>query len=146
MPRTGLRTNKRKFIGNRFSNLAKKARLGSETDSAGQSTSSELCQNNSASARKIGNENLQNVSPVKAAAVTGYRFVDMEILSVVFQQMVCKECGNSAGIVLEDNPRKGKVVLLIFEYVVKHVDGFIHSIPLKKFSILLMSTRDLFML
>ena len=108
MPRTGLRTNKRKFHGNRFSNLAKKARLGSETDSAGQSTSSELCQNNSASARKIGNENLQNVSLVKAAAVTGYRFVDMEILSVVFQQMVCKECGNSAGLVLEDNPRERK--------------------------------------
>ena len=38
MPRTGSRTKKRKFHGNRFTNSAKKARLGSETDSAGQST------------------------------------------------------------------------------------------------------------
>ena len=38
--------------------------------------SSESYQNNSASARKIGDE--------KAAAVTGYLLVDMEILSVVF--------------------------------------------------------------
>ena len=45
---------------------------------------------------------------LKAAAVTGYGFVDMEILSVGFQQMVLKECGNSAGLVLEDNPRKRK--------------------------------------
>ena len=67
MPRKGLRTKKRKFHGNRFSDSVKKARLGSETDSAGQLTSSESSQNNSASARKIGNENPQNVSPVKAA-------------------------------------------------------------------------------
>ena len=73
MPRKGLRTNKRKFHGNRFTDSAKQACLESETDSVGQSTSSESCQNNSASARKIGNKNPQKVS-VEAAAVTGYRF------------------------------------------------------------------------
>ena len=107
MPRKGLRTNKHKFHGNRFTDSVKKARLGSETDSVGQSTSSELCQNNSASARKIGNKNTQKVS-VEAAAVTGYRFVDMEMLSNVFQRMVCKECGDSACLELEDNPHEQK--------------------------------------
>lgn len=141
MPRQGSRTKKRKFHGNRFNDSVKKARLGSETDSDGQSTSTESCQNISASARKIGSQNPQNESPVKAT-VTGYRFVDMELLSDVFQQMMCKECGDSACLVLEVNE---KVVLLIFEYVVKRVDGFIPFTLPKKSSILLISTRDLFM-
>ena len=80
--------------------------LGSETDSSGQST--ESCQNTSASARKIGNQNTQHEnSPVKST-VTGYRFVDMELLSDVFQQVMCKECGSSACLVLEDNRREQK--------------------------------------
>lgn len=107
MPREGSRTKKRKFHGNRFNDSVKKARLGSETDSDGQSTSNESCQNISASARKIGSQNPQNESPVKAT-VTGYRFVDMELLSDVFQQMMCKECGDSACLVLEDNPHERK--------------------------------------
>jgi hypothetical protein len=32
----------------------------------------------------------------------------MELLGDVFQQMMCKECGSSACLVLEDNPREQK--------------------------------------
>lgn len=85
----------------------KKARLGRVTDSAGQLSSTESCENISASARKIGQEGLQNESPIKST-VTGYRLVDMELLSDVFQQMKCKECDSSACLVLEDNPRERK--------------------------------------
>lgn len=107
MPRQSSRTKKRKFHGNRFKESVKKVRLGSESDSVGQSTSTDSCQNISASARKIGDQSLRNVPPINSN-ITGYRFVDMELLNNVFQQMMCKECGNSAGLVLEDNPRERK--------------------------------------
>ena len=108
MPREGSRVSKRKFYGNRFRDSAKKARL--ENDSVVPSTSTSVGDsslNISASARKIGNPCPLNAPPVKAT-VTGYRFIDMEMLNDVFQQMVCSECGSSCCLVLEDDPRERK--------------------------------------
>lgn len=109
MPRKGSRPKKRKFQGNRFSDSSKKARVvaSSNTDSAGQSTSTEAGENRSASARKIHIGSSQNPSQCRPK-VTGYRLIDMELLSDVFQLINCKECGESACFVLEDEPRERK--------------------------------------
>lgn len=77
-----------------------------QTDSARERTSSESYPSKSPSARKVGDESRLNVSPVKADALTGYHFVDIELLSDVFQQVMCKECGDSVGFALGDNPRE----------------------------------------
>jgi hypothetical protein len=70
-----------------------------EDDAGGQSTS---CATVSASSRKIG----VRESPINAtkemADITGYRFIDMEIHTEVFQQVACKECGESSSFVFED--------------------------------------------
>ena len=34
--------------------------------------------------------------------ITGYRFADMQILTEVFQQVACKECGQSSSLIFED--------------------------------------------
>ena len=71
----------------------------------GQSTSSASV---SASSRKINIVESSNATK-EFLNVTGYHFIDMEILSEVFQQVVCKECGESSSLVLEDQKfeRKG---------------------------------------
>ena len=71
----------------------------------GQSTSSASV---SVSSRKINIVESSNATK-ESPNVTGYRFIDMEILSEVFQQVVCKECGESSSLVLEDKKfeRKG---------------------------------------
>ena len=75
----------------------KKARLESEGDSSASTESSE---NTSACAGKMGNENTQDRESPVESTVTGYRFVYMELPSGVFQQMMRKDCGSSAGLVL----------------------------------------------
>ena len=60
-----------------------------------------------ASARKIGIQNPQLETQSKSN-VTGYRFVDTEMLGELFTQMVCKECGKCSCLVLEDEPRERK--------------------------------------
>jgi hypothetical protein len=55
----------------------------------------------SASTRKINVIESPNW-PKESPNATGYRFIDIEILSEVFQQVVYKECGESSSLVLED--------------------------------------------
>jgi len=112
MPREGSRPKKRKFHGNKFENPVKKARvvesINTDGDSdTGKSDSNDHVEKLSASARKIGTQSSQDRQQSKQS-VTGYRFVDMELLSELFQQMVCKECGDLSGLVLEDKPRERK--------------------------------------
>ena len=112
MPREDSRPRKRKFRGNQYSNSAKKSRVlegvnSNSTELSGQSTSTDTDHNVSASARKIGIQNPQLETQSKEN-VTGYRFVDMEMLGELFTQMVCKECGKCSCLVLEDEPRERK--------------------------------------
>jgi hypothetical protein len=67
--------------------------------------------NLSASARKIGQscsfDATSSSSKDEQPKITGYRFIDEEILSELFQQMPCKLCGESS-LSLEDDPRERK--------------------------------------
>ena len=96
MAREKSRVKKRKFYGNRFDKNAVEshASINSMGDGArvGQSTSNATA---SASSRKIGFNKPPN-STKRNAKYHGYHFVDMEILSEVFQLVACKECGKSS--------------------------------------------------
>ena len=61
-----------------------------------------------ASSRKIGFNKPPN-STKEMPNITEYRFIDMEILSEVFQQVACKECGKSSSLTFKDESyeRKG---------------------------------------
>ena len=98
MGRTPTRSKKRKFRGNQHCDAANNPRVDD-----GNSQSEYTFQ--SASARKIQSEggdssptNAKNVSE----NVTGYRFIDIELLDELFKQMPCGECHESA-LLLEDN-------------------------------------------
>ena len=104
--------NKRRFSGNRFVQNAKKSctnethqNCANSNEADAQSTSSASV---SASSRKVNVIESPNATKESIHA-TGYRFIDIEILSEVFQQVVCKECGESSSLVLEDKKfeRKG---------------------------------------
>lgn len=60
----------------------------------------------SASGRKLGSRRSESSRTTRTnerdTNVTGYRFVDMELLTEAFQQMPCIECGNFC-LALEDN-------------------------------------------
>jgi hypothetical protein len=92
MPRQGSRPRKRKFRGNQLLHSAKKPRVvdsvnNDTTELSEQSTSTEADHTVSASARKIGTQNPQFGTQSKPN-VTGYRFIDMELLGELFTQMV----------------------------------------------------------
>jgi hypothetical protein len=112
MARNNSRQNKRRFSGNRFVKNAKKSctnethqNCANSNDADAQSISSASV---SASSRKINVIESPNATKESLHA-TGYRFIDIEILSEVFQQVLCKECGESSSLVLEDKKieRKG---------------------------------------
>ena len=117
MAREKSRAKKRKFHGNRFDKNAKKPRtnktveshvsINSKDDGArvGQSTYNATV---SAYSRKIAFNKPPN-STKKMPNITEYCFVDMEILTEVFQQVACKECGKSSSLMFEDKSfeRKG---------------------------------------
>ena len=112
MARENSRGKKRRFSGNRFVKNAKKScrnethrNCADSNDADAQSTSSATV---SASSQKINVAKSPNATKESPHA-TGYRFIDIEILSEVFQQVVCKECGESSSLVLEDKKfeRKG---------------------------------------
>ena len=103
--------NKRRFSGNRFVKNAKKSctnethqNCANSNDADAQSTSSASV---SASSRKINVIESPNATKESLCA-TDYRFIDIEILSEVFQQVVCKECGESSSLVLEDKKFESK--------------------------------------
>jgi RNase P subunit RPR2 len=113
MPReVSTRQKKRKFRGNQFQ-LAKNSRVDKNNKTASNQPSTPNSRssdsgNLSASARKIGTRDSQ-VTKEQSSQPTGYRLVDIEILSEVFQHMVCKECGGGSSLILEDKvaERKG---------------------------------------
>ena len=85
------------FRGNQFLDSAKKSRVlvsvnNDSTDQSGQQTSTEADYNVSASARKIGIQSPE-LEMQSNSNVTGYLFVEMELLGELFTQMICKECG-----------------------------------------------------
>ena len=51
-------------------------------------------------------------STVKSSAITGYRIVDMEILSDIFNLLLCPECQSSNLKFVEDQKKKKRVVIL----------------------------------
>ena len=113
MPReVSNRQKKRKFCGNQFQR-AKKNRIHEDNKTAGggnqSSTPSSPSSSNvnfSAYARKIGTWDSQKAKE-QSCQPTGYRLVELEILSEVFPHMVCKECGDSS-LILEDKTAEGK--------------------------------------
>jgi hypothetical protein len=95
----------RRFSGNRFVKNAKKSctneirqNCADCNDANAQSTSSASVSGSSRKINVIESLNATKESP----NATGYRFIDIEILSEVFQQVVCKEFGESSSLVLED--------------------------------------------
>lgn len=115
MPREYKRSKKRKFCGNQYDNSTKKAgvvdavRLSISQDPS--SSANENVLNTSASTRKIGfsdiSDGSQNREQANDANVSGYRFVDLELLSEFIQEVCCKECGKSC-LTIEDNPQERK--------------------------------------
>ena len=110
MPRESTtRSKKRKFRGNRYGNTRETCVVEEEHyPDAGPSASGETAGTLSASARKIGFQNTERCSTSEEGIncnVTGYRLIDMELLSELFQQMPCIECGKSC-LILEENPRE----------------------------------------
>ena len=92
MGRTGQRTRKRKFQGNQHSERPTKAQRCDLKDSESKFQNTN---NQSASQKKI--EAKVEVKEEKNAYsnLTGYRFMDMEILATVFSLMQCDNCGES---------------------------------------------------
>lgn len=109
MPRQSSRPRKRKFHRNQFVRGAKKNRVHEDETQTGGEPSTPSCSNDnvSASARKIGKRN-PTVAEGQSTHLIGYRFIDVEILGELFQQMVCKECGGFSCLVLEDKPAERK--------------------------------------
>ena len=113
MPKDYKRKKKRTFSGNRYgAKPTKKARVDNVSDSTHtEASTSNTGLNTSASARKIGSHNILSSSKEKTTKVSGYRFIDLEILyEFVTHEVCCKLCGESS-LVLEDNEhgRKGCV-------------------------------------
>ena len=108
MPRENARTRKREFHSNQFTKNAKKNRVSDEDKTDGKpSTSSN---NMSASVRKIGKRSstiTEGCAEGQSSKLTGYGFIDMDILGELFQQIVCQECGGSSHV-LEDKPTERK--------------------------------------
>lgn len=64
------------------------------------------------------------LSKENSPAITGLRFCDMEVLSSVFAQLRCGDCGNFSLLLMEDNmKRKGcaSTLRLLCEHYI--VDG-----------------------
>ena len=118
------RRKKRQFYGNRFTN---NRRVNNEELEVEESTSSgsvaglshdgEEAKESSASFRKLQSTAQEekpkpklDESPTKGTSptITGFRFCDMEVLSSVFSQLRCGECGDFSLLFTEDNlKRKG---------------------------------------
>lgn len=104
---------KRKFVANQFRKTPTKRRNISEEDRDevhGESSSTSQTTSTSASARKI--PIATPVFPVITSRkdpkenVSGFRFVDMAILSGIFELLPCKECQQCNLELLEDTGRR----------------------------------------
>ena len=108
---------KRKFVANQFAKTPKRSRISEDrTDVGESSTSSDQTSADqtsaSASARKISTATpvSPHVDPSKDTKekALGFRFVDMSILSGIFELLPCKECKECNLELLEDSgKRKG---------------------------------------
>ena len=91
MPRNSGRSRKRKFMGNQFMSDRDKPKKSKRSGASTSKSASEKSERRiSASARKIGSGSL--TTNRKQSNVSGYRFVDIDILGEVFEEMICKEC------------------------------------------------------
>ena len=86
MAREGSRKKKRKYYGNRYSNLSKKACVEEDCNSDGQPCAfGKSVGNLSALARKTGQfrgfDTCSHSTKEGVPKVTGYRFIDMELLA-----------------------------------------------------------------
>jgi hypothetical protein len=109
MVREGSRKRKRKFYGNQHVDKAKKISVDSGEEPCASSPSvGDL----SASARKISQsysfDAITTSSSDEEPNVSGYRLIDVELLSELFQQMPCKFCGSERSLNLEDDARERK--------------------------------------
>ena len=92
MPKDYKRKTKQKFSGNRYRiKPTKKARV----NNANERTHSEVSTSNhelntSACARKIGSHNILGGSKEETANMSGYRFIDLEILYEFVTEVCCK--------------------------------------------------------
>ena len=101
-------TKKRKFHGNQHQKAKNTTVPSGDANQNDQSPASQV----SASGRKIPNAKRprldDNIKPNEESTVSGYRFVDMAILSSVFRMLPCKECFECSLILQEMNgKRKG---------------------------------------
>ena len=101
---------KRKFCGNQHSE-SKRRKMNKSDEHLG----STIGKGSSASSRKIQSKPTTESSdfkedckePSKESTVSGFRFVDMSILSSVFRSMPCKAC-HVSDLILQDQPMKRK--------------------------------------
>ena len=116
------RRKKRKFHGNGFTSkqgVNKEELVLVESTSSGSTVSPLHCQEEakecSASYRKFvtnaGEEKPEpkvhdKFSEENSPAITGFRFFDMEMLSSVFEQLRCGDCGNFSLLLMEDNTKR----------------------------------------
>ena len=109
MGREKSRAKKRRFQGNKFVKIAKKARTTENPQCCPANTDGQPSTSGTNSASRKISLNLSDRAEQDQPEVTGYRFIDLEILSEVFLQTSCKECGNASCLVLEDKSfeRKG---------------------------------------
>lgn len=106
------RPKKRKFQGNQHTNCDMFSDRDDSVSGESKSCSEESARGLSSSARKIPlsdpQEMNEGVTESNKSNVSGYRFIDMEVLSELFEQMPCKECGEFKLMFAEDSlQRKG---------------------------------------
>jgi len=117
------RRKKRRFCGNRFVNTATKEPTGLEGGPRGSKESlvSDEDQTNLHTPRSVSFRKLQLNTQEKPESkleeesihdpeptITGFRFIDMEILADIFTDVNCKECGEAGLLFMEDDlNRKG---------------------------------------
>ena len=111
------RSKKRRFYGNQFSKVS-----GSSMDSSVASHS--VLSLNSTSEDSISHAKVLNIdssTPLKQKGkvkVSGYRFMDVEILSVVFESLCCPDCKTSR-LTLKENIIQKKGLAILFQVTCK---------------------------
>lgn len=96
-------SRKRKFYGNQF--------VGEESEVKKKAISNPAPEGSSVSSRKINitqSRKTKDSISSQESNITGFRLIDMEILSAIFKQLPCKECSRLELILHEDTfKRKG---------------------------------------
>ena len=108
------RRPKRKFSGNQFTKPSKDSQSEEPKEEAhGSNTLGKHTKKSVSSKKLLPNPEFPESKPCKdtepcqqEATITGFRFVDMELLSTAFSSMRCPECAHFTLVLSEKPPRK----------------------------------------